>query len=72
MAGILLELYRCQFPAFGGLARGGSGGWSVKKRGVTFNMNELVGLGNFPSKRLSQSFFSDAAKYFESLADDHL
>lgn len=72
MAEILLELYRCQFPAIGGLVRDDSGGWLVEKRAVTFNMNELVGLGNFPPKRLSQSSFPDATTYLVSLADDHL
>ncbi|KAK2764537.1 hypothetical protein FQN54_009232 [Arachnomyces sp. PD_36] len=72
MAEILLELYRCQFPAIGGLVRDDSGDWLVEKRAVTFNMNELVGLGNFPPKSLSQSFFPDATTYFVSLADDHL
>ncbi|KAM5429677.1 hypothetical protein McanMca71_007105 [Microsporum canis] len=72
MADILLELSTCRFPAIGGLVQDGSGRFSVGKRAMTFNMNELVGLGNFPPKRLSQHLFLDTATYLVSLADDHL
>ncbi|KAF3490771.1 phosphotransferase family protein [Arthroderma uncinatum] len=54
MAKILLELSTCRFPAIGGLVQGALGGFSVEKRAMTFNMNEFVGLRNFPPKRLSQ------------------
>lgn len=72
MVKILLELPRCQFSAIGGLVQGKTGDFSVEKRAVTSNMNELVDLGNFPPKRLSQHHFRNATSYFESLADDHL
>ncbi|KAL2872091.1 phosphotransferase family protein [Aspergillus lucknowensis] len=71
MADILLELYRCRFPAIGGLVQDETGRFSVKKRAVAFNMNEIVGLSKFPPERLSQDCFSNAISYFESLADDH-
>lgn len=74
MAKILLELSQCRFPEIGGLAKddGEPGSFSVKKRAMTFNANELVGLGNFPHQRLSQRTFSDSTLYLVSLADDHL
>lgn len=70
MANILLGLSRCQFPAIGGLVKD-SEGFSVKKRAITFNMNELVSMGNFPPRRLSQDTFSDATSYLASLANEH-
>ncbi|WEW60256.1 hypothetical protein PRK78_005741 [Emydomyces testavorans] len=72
MAEILLQLSRCRFPAIGGLVKTDSWKWDIDKRAMTFNMNELVGLGNFPPKMLSQSTFQTANAYFLSLADDHL
>lgn len=57
MVKILLELPRCQFSAIGGLVQGKTGDISVEKRAVTSNMNELVGLGNFPPKRLLNTTF---------------
>lgn len=73
MADILVELSRCRFSEIGGLVQNNeTGRFSVEKRAMTFNMNELVGLANFPPERLSQDRFSNAATYFESLANDHL
>lgn len=70
MANVLLKLSRCQFPAIGGLVKN-SGGFSVKKRAMTFNTNELVSMGNFPPKRLCQNTFQDANTYLVSLANEH-
>ena len=72
MARILLALYRCQFPEIGAITRKAAGLWSVGKRALTFNMNELVSLGNLPPNKLSQCPFMSAADYFEALAQDHL
>lgn len=71
MANILLELSKCQFSEIGGLVWDNKR-FSVKKRAMTFNMNELVSLGNFPPKRLSQGSFLDVKCYLLSLANDHL
>ncbi|KAK2812931.1 hypothetical protein FQN50_000952 [Emmonsiellopsis sp. PD_5] len=72
MAEILLELSKCRFSAIGGIACQDSGEFSVGKRAMTFNMNELVGLANFPPKQLAQRSFRDAPSYLTSLADTHL
>lgn len=72
MADVLLELYKCRFPAIGGFVQGDLGVASVEKRALTFNMNGLVGLANFPPKGLSQGPSKDARSYLVSLADDHL
>lgn len=72
MAQILLELSKCQFSNIGSITQDEHGTWSVRKRALTFNMNELVSLGNYPPKESSTGPFSAAADYFESLAKEHM
>lgn len=49
MARIILALYQCKFPRIGSVSLHESGAWSVSdRRAVTWNMNELVSLGNYP------------------------
>ncbi len=71
MAQILLELSKCQFAEVGAISQGQPGVWSVSKRPLTMNMNELVSLGNLPTKQLSQGPYGSAADYFEALAQEH-
>jgi Phosphotransferase enzyme family len=72
MAGILIELSKCQFSRIGAITQDEPGAWSVNKRALTFNMNELVALGNYPPKELLQQSYSTAADYFEALAKEHM
>lgn len=62
---------RCQFSAIRGLVQGKTGDFPVEKRAMTFSMNELVGLGNFPPQRLHKHHFRNTTSYFEPLADEH-
>ncbi|KAL3469895.1 hypothetical protein BJX99DRAFT_264761 [Aspergillus californicus] len=48
MAEVLFKPSRSQFPAIGGFVKDSTGGISLEKWAMTFNMNELVGLGNLP------------------------
>lgn len=72
MAKILIELSKCQFPRIGAITQDGSGIWSVDRRVLTFNMNELVSLGNYPPKEFPTHPFSTANDYFEALAEVHM
>lgn len=74
MAKVLLERSRCRFAKVGALVQEGcSGPWEIRKHAITFNMNELVGLANFPQRMLSaQGTYETANEYFLSLAEDYL
>lgn len=73
MARIILALYQCKFPRIGSVSLHESGAWSVSdRRAVTWNMNELVSLGNYPPKDLPQHSFSTASDYFVALAEEHM
>src|ERR1700683_5059100 len=48
MAGVLLQLSRPSFVQIGSLEEVEDGIWCVTGRPLTFNMNELVSVGNSP------------------------
>lgn len=67
MIRILLAMHDCGFSRIGAIGEDGS----VTKRAITFNMNELMGLANFPPKRFANGPFSTASEYFVSRANNH-
>ena len=72
MAGVLLKLSRHSFDQIGSLEEGTDGSWVVAGRPLTFNMNELVSVGNFPPSNLPATNFKTASSYFSALADMNL
>lgn len=77
MADILLQLSRHSFSEIGCISKANEDDefddrWVVKHRPLTFNMNELVQLGGFPTKSLPQHTFKTASSYYESLAEMHM
>jgi aminoglycoside phosphotransferase (APT) family kinase protein len=78
MADILLQLSKCAFPRIGSLVETDDDDdddddrWTITKRPLTLNMNELVQLGNFPRARLPSGTFSTSSTYYSALADMHL
>ena len=68
VAGILLELCKPSFDKIGSLVKD-TDSWDISNRPLTMNMNELVQLGNFPSRMLPQSPSSTASSYYQSLAE---
>jgi hypothetical protein len=74
MADILLQLSKCSFSQIGSLVETDEDDceWSITKRPLTLNMNELVQLGNFPRARLPSRTFSTSSAYYSALADMHL
>ena len=72
MAHIVLELSKPAFPRIGALTQAGSETWTVAKRPLTFNMNELAQLANYPPQEFPTHSFENAADYFESLAIQQL
>ncbi|KAF7715890.1 Phosphotransferase enzyme family protein [Penicillium ucsense] len=57
--------------AYFSMAEDQSGGWIVPKRPITFNMNRLAQFSNIPHSVFRQQHFSNAADYFEELAQQH-
>ncbi|KAJ5115570.1 Aminoglycoside phosphotransferase [Penicillium atrosanguineum] len=68
MAKVLLELSKPEFSHIGAVRQGESGEWTVQKRPLTFNMNRLAQFSNIPLKVFKRGRFSNAADYFEELA----
>jgi hypothetical protein len=72
MAGVLLQLSRLSFVQIGSLEEVEDGIWCATGRPLTFNMNELVSVGNFPPNKLPTTTFKTATSYFSALADMNL
>ncbi|KAI9833951.1 MAG: hypothetical protein M1819_003460 [Sarea resinae] len=72
MARIVLALSKCQSSRIGAIIGDQAGSFSVDKRAVTFNLNELVTFANYPPSELPQHPFSTATDYFVSLAEGHM
>lgn len=68
MAHVMLELSKPTFPTIGALRWQQPAGWGVTKRPLTLNMNELVRVGNYPSKKFAEDSFRTASEYFQELA----
>jgi hypothetical protein len=69
MGDVLLQLSRPSFAQIGLLEELEDGSWSVTDRPLTFNMNELVSVGNFPPSKLPPTVFQTPSSYFGALAD---
>jgi hypothetical protein len=48
------------------------GTWTVTKRPLTLNMNELAELANYPPSEFPMHNFGNAADYFKALATQQL
>lgn len=69
IAGFLLEISRLKFPAIGALSKDDvSGGWTVAKRPLTYDMNELATFGDMDPNKFATSPFSRSSEYFSALA----
>jgi hypothetical protein len=72
MPRIILTLSKCRFSHIGSLVEDSNGGWSVGKRPLTHNMNELLTYANFPPLDMLHGPFLTATEYFVSLAEIHI
>ena len=77
MADILLQIARHSFSEIGSISRTDPDDefddeFVVSRGPLTFNMNELVQVGNFPPDLLPQAAFKSASSFYESLACQHL
>lgn len=71
IADYLLQISHLQFTRIGAVTKV-SGSYSVSKRPLTYNMNEIVTVGDFPTHHLPEGSFNTAEAYFESLAKQHM
>ncbi|UNI15503.1 hypothetical protein JDV02_002031 [Purpureocillium takamizusanense] len=71
IASYLLQLSRLSFNRIGAISKDGSK-WSVTKRPLTYNMNELATVAGYPQNRFPTSTFDRASDYFASLSREHL
>jgi len=72
MAQLVLELSKPEFPRIGALEQNELGIWTVTKRPLTFNMNELATSANYPPEEFPAQSFGSATEYFDTLATQHL
>ncbi|KKZ63057.1 hypothetical protein EMCG_02558 [[Emmonsia] crescens] len=74
MARMALALFNCKFTHVGAVRQGSPPEeiWSVETRALTFNMNELIGLANYPPQDFHKCRFSTSSEYFVTLANYHL
>lgn len=76
IAGFMLEISRLDFPSIGALSKdGASDQWTVAQRPLTYDMNELVTLGDVAPDRFATAPFHLANEYFAARAQymqDHL
>ncbi|PGG99364.1 hypothetical protein AJ79_08558 [Helicocarpus griseus UAMH5409] len=73
MARVLLALSEYKFPYIGVVGKDTpEAPWSITKRAVTFNMNELVRIANYPPQDFHKGPFPTTSEYFIMLAEHHL
>lgn len=71
IAGYLLQFSKLPFSRIRAISRDGAA-WSVAKRPLTYNMNELATVAGYPQDRFPTSTFDRAGDYFNSVAQEHL
>ncbi|KAI5863959.1 kinase-like domain-containing protein [Durotheca rogersii] len=71
IADYLFQLSQLTFTRIGAISRDGDT-WSVTKRPLTYNMNELVTVAGYPDNLFPTSAFDRASDYLRSVADEHL
>ena len=79
MADVLLQLGKHSFTEIGCISNNEDDGfdefddlWTASHRPLSFNTNELIRLGNFPSSFLPQHTFKTASSYYMALAETHM
>ncbi|KAH8656616.1 phosphotransferase [Tricladium varicosporioides] len=70
----LLQFYRHSFPCIGSLAEGNDGSFSVVRRPITQNMNNMLQLANIPPSALppTSSTYTTTDQWYIALAEMHV
>ncbi|KAF2795268.1 phosphotransferase family protein [Melanomma pulvis-pyrius CBS 109.77] len=69
VADILLQLSKLTFDKIGAPIESEPDVWAVTERPLTFDMNELVQLGNCPQSKLLDSTYCTSTAYYSAIAD---
>jgi hypothetical protein len=74
LADYMLQLSRLNFNAIGAISKGLTAGeWTVNKRPLMYNMNELVTVVSaYPTDNFPTAPFTSAKDFLNSLANEHL
>ncbi|EEU37264.1 uncharacterized protein NECHADRAFT_37089 [Fusarium vanettenii 77-13-4] len=71
IASYLLQLSHLTFTRIGAISKDNST-WSVNKRPLTYNMNELATVAGYPDDLFPTSAFDCASDYLKSVAHEHV
>ncbi|RSL38412.1 hypothetical protein CEP53_014892 [Fusarium sp. AF-6] len=71
IADYLLQLSQLKFTRIGAISKDGDI-WSVNKRPLTYNKNELATVAGYPDDLFPTSAFHHASDYLKSVAHEHL
>ena len=71
IANYLLQLSQLTFTRIGAISKDGDT-WSVTKRPLTYNMNELATVAGYPGDLFPTSTFDRTTDYLKSVAHEHL
>ena len=73
IADYILQLSQLKFTHIGAISKGHSSNtWSVTRRPLTYNMNELATVAGYPDDQLPAAPFDCASDYLRSVAKQHL
>lgn len=71
IASFILQLLRLEFPCIGSISKDAlSGEWTVTRRPLTYDMNEVVTIGSCPIEQFNTTaLFDRASDYFAACAE---
>lgn len=73
IADFMLQLYQFNFSSIGAISKDASlGTWSVKRRPLTYSMNELTTSTFYPPDEFPTTPFSSSTDYFKSLTKSYM
>lgn len=73
IAGYMIQLSELDFSSIGAISEDPvSNTWSVTRRPLTYNMNELATVSGYPINEFPTEKFASVNKYFQNLANEHL
>jgi hypothetical protein len=73
LANYILQISQLDFPRIGAISKDHvSNTWSITRRPLTYNMNELATSTGYPIDQFPTTLFDCASDYFRSVASQHL
>ncbi|OAQ65212.2 protein kinase-like domain [Pochonia chlamydosporia 170] len=72
LADYIHQISQMEFPLIGAISKDALGDWTVTRRPLTYDMNELVTGTGYPADQLPTASFNTASDFFESIARQRL